>query len=168
MISPPSFSSLLINEDLPAGPQLVFTLNSRFFRHYACYSLLPARPGGQADCVVGLYKYKFVERERDWDIWSTVVENLTSCMQMHAKFFGTCEKLSTNVCLHSTECKIMIKCIDAGVAAGHYAVQQCWPPTSLRLLYFLTYCILVYRNPWFLLRSCRSIGCYLNQIWNWK
>ncbi len=42
MLSQPSFSSPLINEDLPAGPQLVFTLNNRFFRHQACYSLLPA------------------------------------------------------------------------------------------------------------------------------
>jgi hypothetical protein len=31
MLSQPSFSSPLINEDLPAGPQLVFTLNNRFF-----------------------------------------------------------------------------------------------------------------------------------------
>jgi hypothetical protein len=46
MLSQPSFSSPLINEDLPAGPQLVFTLNNRFFRHQACYSLLPAKPGG--------------------------------------------------------------------------------------------------------------------------
>ncbi len=42
------------------GPQLVFTLNNRFFRHQAGYILLPARPGGQADRVVGLYKYKVV------------------------------------------------------------------------------------------------------------
>ena len=41
-----SFSPPLINEDLPAGPQLVFTLKNRFFRHQACYSLLPAK---QAD-----------------------------------------------------------------------------------------------------------------------
>jgi hypothetical protein len=60
MISHPSFSSQLINEDLPAGPQLVFTLNNRFFRHQACYSLLPAKPGGQADRVVSLCKYKVV------------------------------------------------------------------------------------------------------------
>ncbi len=60
MLSHPSFSSPLINEDLPAGPQLVFTLNNRFFRHQACYSLLPAKPGGQADRVVSLYKYKVV------------------------------------------------------------------------------------------------------------
>ncbi len=44
---PPSFSSPLINEDLPAGrPQLVFNLNNRLFCHQACYSLLPAKPGG--------------------------------------------------------------------------------------------------------------------------
>jgi hypothetical protein len=55
-----SFSSPLINEDLPAGPQLVFTLNIRFFRHQACYSLLPAKPGGQADRVISLCKYKGV------------------------------------------------------------------------------------------------------------
>ena len=60
MLSHPSFSSPLINEDLPAGPQLVFTLNNRFFRHQACYSLLPAKPGGQADRVVSLCKYKVV------------------------------------------------------------------------------------------------------------
>jgi hypothetical protein len=47
-------------EDLPAGPQLVFTLNNRFFRHQACYSLLPAKPGGQADRVISLCKYKVV------------------------------------------------------------------------------------------------------------
>jgi hypothetical protein len=58
---PPAFSSPLINKDLLAGPQHVFTLNNRFFRHQACYSLLPARPGGQADRIVGLYKYKVVE-----------------------------------------------------------------------------------------------------------
>jgi hypothetical protein len=60
MLSHPSFSSPLINEDLPAGLKLVFTLNNRFFRHQACYSLLPARPGGQADRVISLYKYKVV------------------------------------------------------------------------------------------------------------
>jgi hypothetical protein len=60
MLSHPSFSSALINEDLPAGPQRVFTLNNRFFRHQACYSLLPAKPGGQADRVVSLCKYKVV------------------------------------------------------------------------------------------------------------
>jgi hypothetical protein len=53
-------SSPLRNEDLKAGLQLVFTLNNRFFRHQACYSLLPAKPGGQADRVVSLYKYKVV------------------------------------------------------------------------------------------------------------
>ncbi len=37
MLYHPSFSSQLRNEDLPAGPQLVFTLNNRFFRHQACY-----------------------------------------------------------------------------------------------------------------------------------
>ncbi len=57
----PSFSSPLINEDLPAGPQLVFTLNNRFFRHQACHSLLPAKLGGQADRVISLCKYKVVE-----------------------------------------------------------------------------------------------------------
>ncbi len=61
MLSQPSFSSPLINEDLPAGPQLVFTLNNRFFRHQACYSLLPAKPGGQEDRVISLCKYKVVE-----------------------------------------------------------------------------------------------------------
>jgi hypothetical protein len=60
MLSQPSFSSPLINEDLPARPQLVFTLNNRFFRHQACYSLLPAKPGGQADRVISLCKYKVV------------------------------------------------------------------------------------------------------------
>jgi hypothetical protein len=60
MLSRPSFSSPLINEDLPAGPHLVFTLTNRFFRHQACYSLLPAKPGGQADSVVRLCKYKVV------------------------------------------------------------------------------------------------------------
>jgi hypothetical protein len=63
MLSHPSFSSPLINEDLPAGPQLVFTLNNRFFRHQACYSLLPANPGGQADRVISLCKYKIVGEE---------------------------------------------------------------------------------------------------------
>jgi hypothetical protein len=56
MLSPRAFSSPLINKDLPAGPQLVFTLNNRFFCHQMCYSLLPARPGGQADRDVCLYK----------------------------------------------------------------------------------------------------------------
>jgi hypothetical protein len=42
----------------------VFTLNNRFFRHQACYSLLPAKPGGQADRVISLYKYKVVGLER--------------------------------------------------------------------------------------------------------
>jgi hypothetical protein len=60
MLYHPSFSSPLINEDLPAGPRLVFTLNNWFFRHQACYSLLPAKPGGQADRVVSLCKYKVV------------------------------------------------------------------------------------------------------------
>jgi hypothetical protein len=60
MLSQPSFSPPLINEDLPAGPQLVFTLNNRFFRHQACYSLLPAKTGGQADRVISLCKYKVV------------------------------------------------------------------------------------------------------------
>jgi hypothetical protein len=60
MLSQSNFSSPLINEDLPAGPQLVFTLNNRFFRHQACYSLLPAKPGGQADRVISLCKYKVV------------------------------------------------------------------------------------------------------------
>jgi hypothetical protein len=60
MLSYPSFSSPLINEDLPAGSQLVFTVNIRFFRHQACYSLLPAKPGGHADRVVSLCKYKVV------------------------------------------------------------------------------------------------------------
>ncbi len=32
----------------------------RFFRHQASYSLLPAKPGGQADRVIILYKYKVV------------------------------------------------------------------------------------------------------------
>jgi hypothetical protein len=61
MLSQPSFRSPLINEDLPAGPQLVFTLNNRFFRHQARYSLLPAKPGGQADRVISLCKYKVVD-----------------------------------------------------------------------------------------------------------
>jgi hypothetical protein len=61
MLSQPSFSSPLINEDLPAGPELVFTLNNRFFRHQACYSLLPAKPGRQADRVISLCKYKVVD-----------------------------------------------------------------------------------------------------------
>ncbi len=52
-------------EDLPAGPQLVFTLNNRFFRHQACYSLLPAKPGGQADRVISLCKYKVVAVESE-------------------------------------------------------------------------------------------------------
>jgi hypothetical protein len=58
-----------------AGPQLEFTFNNRFsrtgwavsqsvryifFRHQACYSLLPAKPGGQADLVISLCKYKVV------------------------------------------------------------------------------------------------------------
>ncbi len=60
MLSQPSFSSPLINEDLPAGPQLVFTLNNRFFRHQACYSLLPVKTGGQADRVISLCKYRVV------------------------------------------------------------------------------------------------------------
>jgi hypothetical protein len=60
MLSQPSFSPPVINEDLPAGPQLVFTLNNRFFRHQACYSLLPAKTGGQADRVISLCKYKVV------------------------------------------------------------------------------------------------------------
>ncbi len=64
MLSHPSFSSQLINEDLLAGPQLLFTLNNWFFRHQACYSLLPAKPGGQADCVVSLCKYKVVGLDR--------------------------------------------------------------------------------------------------------
>jgi hypothetical protein len=55
-----SLSSPLINEDLPAGPQHVFTLNNRYFRYQACYSLLPAKPGGQAVRVVSLCKYKVV------------------------------------------------------------------------------------------------------------
>ncbi len=38
----------------------MFTLNNRFFRHQACYSLLPAKPGGQADRVISLCKYKVV------------------------------------------------------------------------------------------------------------
>jgi hypothetical protein len=38
----------------------VFTLNNRFFCHQACYSLLPAKPGGQADRVISLGKYKVV------------------------------------------------------------------------------------------------------------
>ena len=63
MLYHPSFSSPLGNEDLPAGPQLVFTLNNRFFRHQACYSLLPAKPGGQADRVVSLCKYKVIDLE---------------------------------------------------------------------------------------------------------
>jgi hypothetical protein len=61
-LSQPSFSSPLVNEDLPAGPQLVFTFNNRFFRHQACYSLLPGKPGGQADRVISLCKYKVVGR----------------------------------------------------------------------------------------------------------
>ncbi len=67
MLSQPSFSSPLINEDLPAGPQLVFTLNNRFFRHQACYSLLPAKPGGQADGVISLCKYKVIVCDRPMD-----------------------------------------------------------------------------------------------------
>jgi hypothetical protein len=67
MLSHPSFSSPLINEDLLAWPQLVFTLNYRFFRHQACYSLLPAKPGGQADRVVSLCKYKVVGTARFLD-----------------------------------------------------------------------------------------------------
>ncbi len=55
MLSQPSFSSPLIN-----GPQLVFTLYNRFFCHQACYSLLPAKPGGQADRVISLRKYKVI------------------------------------------------------------------------------------------------------------
>jgi hypothetical protein len=56
-------------QDLPAGPQLVFTLNNRFFRHQACYSLLPAKPGGQADRVVSLCKYKVVGWKRpSWKV----------------------------------------------------------------------------------------------------
>ncbi len=57
MLFHPSFSPPLINEDLLAGPQLVFTLNNRFFRHQACYSLLPAKPGGQADRVISLCRW---------------------------------------------------------------------------------------------------------------
>ncbi len=37
--------------------------HNRFFRHQACYCLLPAKPGGQADRDVSLCKYKVV----DWD-----------------------------------------------------------------------------------------------------
>ncbi len=54
-----AFSSPLINEDLPvrSGPQLVFTFKNRLFRQQVCYSLLPARPCGKAERVVGLYRY---------------------------------------------------------------------------------------------------------------
>ncbi len=69
MLFHPPFSPPLINEDLPAGPQLVFTLNNRFFRHHACYSLLPAKPGRQADRVISLCKYKVVALT----VWAKVV-----------------------------------------------------------------------------------------------
>jgi hypothetical protein len=75
MLSHPSFSSPLVNEDLPAGPQLVFTLNNRFFRHQACYSLPPAKPGGQADLVVSLCKYKVVGK-------NTIVYQFKQCIHV--------------------------------------------------------------------------------------
>ncbi len=68
MLSQPSFSCPLINEDLPAGPQLVFTLNNRFFRHQTCYILLPAKTGGQADRVISLCKYKVVGPYPTWPL----------------------------------------------------------------------------------------------------
>ncbi len=60
-VSTTAFSSPLINEDLPgraAAGVYFHTFNNRFFRHQDWYSLLPARPGGKADRVVGLDRYK--------------------------------------------------------------------------------------------------------------
>jgi hypothetical protein len=45
MLSPPAFIFPLVNEDLPAGPQLCLPFDNWFSRHHACYSLLLARPG---------------------------------------------------------------------------------------------------------------------------
>ena len=34
-----------------AGPQLMFTFENQFFRHQACYGLLPARPGQSCQAI---------------------------------------------------------------------------------------------------------------------
>jgi hypothetical protein len=100
MLSFPSFSSPLINEDLPAGPQLVFTLNNRFFRHQSCYSLLPAKPGGQADRIVSLCKYKVVGNPQMFWCWdSTWSLALSITPQLIFKRWKKADKTLTN-CRH--------------------------------------------------------------------
>ncbi len=84
MLSHPSFSSPLINKDLPAGPQLLFALNNRFFRHQACYSLLPAKPGGQADRVISLCKYKVVGQDEGLLV-DRAIPHVTACWNRFLK-----------------------------------------------------------------------------------
>ncbi len=101
MLSQQSFSSPLINEDLQAGPQLAFTLNNRFFRHQACYSLLPAKPGGQADRVISLCKYKVVDL--NWHSRSLAGNKLLRLMYYVScwpiLFFGFFVSVKVDFCL---------------------------------------------------------------------
>ncbi len=104
MLSQPSFSSPLMNEDLPAGPQLVFTLNNRFFRHQACYSLLPAKPGGQADRVISLCKYKVVEENA---LCVHMYSTLYTVLGCHTKWFTPFYEDDHGHTFPETYCKFM-------------------------------------------------------------
>ncbi len=44
----------------------MFTLNNRFFRHQACYSLLPAKPGELADRVISLVNIRSLVGDFNW------------------------------------------------------------------------------------------------------
>ncbi len=85
-----------------------------FFRHQACYSLLPAKPGGQADRVISLCKYKVVvcdihserlsavlsmEPGKDFQLfshWSCYEVHLDSTENINKRF--PCVPSSYNVC----------------------------------------------------------------------
>ncbi len=69
----------------------MFTLNNQFFRHQACYSLLPAKPGGQADCVISLCKYKVVGMSREKGLVHTVIRFVYASAK-----FGICTIVGLN------------------------------------------------------------------------
>ncbi len=71
-------------------------LYNRFFRHQACYSLLPAKPGGQADRVISLCKYKVVDGKSS-KFFCTTVLCLTYCTCIHGMGHWALVLISTPV-----------------------------------------------------------------------
>ncbi len=123
ILSNPSFSSPLINKDLLAGPQLVFTLNNRFFRHQACYSLLSAKPGGQADRVVSLCKYKVVGQYHYIVILGRPCITIKERRHQRVSNWSTGHVLAFGVCRHKY-CRLLCTRVNYNFRLT-YAKQNC-------------------------------------------